>query len=207
MTTNGSIQPRWAAADQQVAAGRQVLLAGRSGSGTGRRTNSTNRATRRRSRYRSEALRLGRAAEPGEALDRAASGGGERLGRDPGRRRARRGRVVRRGRLRRRVDVRPVVLVGASVVGVGHLVGVVASIVVDRGIRLGRARRRPTSRPPGRLGGSSGGCPRAGGARIRIASDGMMNSERHDLGRRDPEERPVVVRGTSRARTGRRRTR
>ncbi len=99
----------------------------------------TNRATSRRSRYSERRLRLGRAAEPGEALDGAAPGGGQRLRRDPARRRAARAssladvRVATSGAGRVAGRVRGGFGVGVASIGSTPSAGVVA---------VGRARPR-----------------------------------------------------------------
>ena len=84
---------------------------------------------------------------------------------------------------------------------------VVVVVVARRRRRHRRPRQSPVERPPE-------GAPRrppraasagrrrdarAGGARARITSDRDDEQHRHDLRGRDPEERPVVRRGASRA--------
>ena len=70
--------------DQEVAAGRQAAPGRQVRMRNRKRPKRTNRATRRRSRYGHEALTSGGRPSHGEALDRAAAGGGQRLGRDAG---------------------------------------------------------------------------------------------------------------------------
>ena len=207
--------------DEQVAAASAGAPGRRSGSGTGRRRSMTNRATSRRQPVQERRLGLGRAAEPGEPLrprrrgPRRAPRATTRRGRRPpaarpraaGRRRSRQagGGVglpasSRRGARRRRRRRRRPASVGASSADVG---------VVGRRRSLGS-----TGRPSAPQVATSGMRRRIV---VRVAGPvppredrraaGTMNATRDDLRGRDPEERPVVVRGTSRARTGRRRTR
>ena len=230
MTTNGSIQPRCAAADEQVAAasagapGPDVRIRNR------KTTNSTNRATRRSSRYRIDALASGgrpSQASPSTAPPRARRGPpARRAGRRPAPARRRAGRpgrprqaepaggrigVVARRRLRlgsgsasaldrRRARRRRVVVVGPSssparrrrlvVVVVGRLV--VASSSPSPAGSTGR----PTAPQVATVGSARWIVERMPRRwrQTRMQQRRDDEQQRHDLGGRDPEERPVVLR-------------
>ena len=213
MTRNGSIQPRWSGADEQVAAAPAAARGRGARCGTGTRRTGRSAKTRRQEPDEQRRAGLGRAAEPGEAFLRAAAPGGRspraRARGRGGRRRtaAQAGSASRPPPVpesspapaRRRLigSVTCIVLVGGSVgllvAGLDLVVGLVARVVLDHRFVVVersssssssvRRRRGLSPRLPDRTR------PVAEHQQEERADD---HDHRDELRRRDAEERPVV---------------